>query len=91
MFSIKISSNPIILPLSSMKCSNLTIMKDILFFSAIFSLSVGCASKTGQDSGSHGIGTIDSINDSLRSFVRLFVQKQLKVRDRSTAVFEYQS
>ena len=53
--SIKISSSPIILSLSSMKCSNLTIMKNILFFSAIFSLSVGCASKTGQDSGSHGI------------------------------------
>ena len=53
--SIKISSSPIILSLSSMKCSNLTIMKNILFFSAIFSLSVGCASKTGQDSGSRGI------------------------------------
>ena len=38
-----------------MKCSNLKIMKNILFFSVIFSLSVGCASKTGQDSGSRGI------------------------------------
>ena len=30
-------------------------MKNILFLSAIFSLSVGCASKTSQDSGSRGI------------------------------------
>ena len=30
-------------------------MKNILFFSTIFSLSVGCALKTGQNSGSRGI------------------------------------
>ena len=38
-----------------MQCSKLEIMKAILIFSAIFFLSVGCASKTGQVSDSLAI------------------------------------
>ena len=53
--SMNIRSNPIIRSLFLKQCSKFKFMKKILFFSAIFSLSVGCASITGQDSGSRGI------------------------------------
>ena len=53
--SINRRSNPIMRSLSLAQCSKLKCMKQILFFSAIFSISVGCASITGQDSASRGI------------------------------------
>ena len=64
-----------------MQCGKLKIIKNILFFSTIFSLSVGCALKTGRNSDSRGISRVgwnrgSEIYQSVRRAQREHERKQ---------------